>query len=267
MISGFTILSNPEKYKYPWREAIKSFLPLVDELVVVYDVYSSEDYRDSLKKMGCRVVSGIFDLRKFGWLSYGIMRTTGYLACKGDMVLMFDADGILHEKDVQKTKEQVTELLTKDNYVYGFWGKNRIYSPTKYWLQNKHSGWYKKKILGDNFDFYNQNKKGIPNWDMIPSNLRDGLQLDVRLFGYEHVFDTREILFERIVNYGRMHDLLGGVKPKSDDEYIKVYIDDLKESFNKKGKVMSIDEHPAIIKDKLLSLTDKQFGFSFFNLI
>lgn len=268
MTSGFTVLSNPDKYCYPWRESIKSFLPVVDELVVVYNVYSEEDHRQELLDMGCRVVSGIFDLRNIGWLSYGIMRTTGYTACKGDIVLMFDADGILHEKDVERTKEQAKDLSIRNDFAYGYWGKYRTYSPTKYWKQNKHSGWYNKRLMGDKFDFYHPNRKGIPNWDLVPPELHRGLQLDANLFGYEHTWDTKEILFERIVNYGHMRDMQQEKPIQNDQFYIDEYIADLKASFEKKGLIReNIEEHPRIIQEKLRNLTPDQFGHSFFGLI
>ena len=267
MISAFTILSNPDKYKYPWRESIKSFLPVVDELVVVYDVYSDPDLRPELEAMGVRVVSAIFDLRKIGWLSYGIMRTTGYQACKGDLILMFDADGILHEKDVKHTREQAEHFAKRDDIVYGYWGKYRTYSPTDYWIQNKHSGWYNKRILGDNFDFYHPNRKGIPNWAMLPEKWKQGVQLDAYLFGYEHVWDTREILEERIINYGHMRDTQAGKDIQSDEFYLKEYIDNLRNSMQTKGKKRILAEHPAVIQDKLKGLTDREFGHSYFNLL
>lgn len=267
MISAFTILSNPDKYKYPWRESIKSFLPVVDELVVVYDVYSEPDLRPELKSMGVRIVSAIFDLRTIGWLSYGIMRTTGYQACKGDIVLMFDADGILHEKDIQQTRKEAEYFSKRNDIAYGYWGKYRTYSPTDYWIQNKHSGWYNKRILGDNFDFYHPNRKGIPNWPMLPEALKQGVQLQTYLYGYEHVWDTREVLEERIINYGHMRDNQSGAIIQTDEFYLKEYIDNLRNSMQKKGLKRSLEDHPAIIQDKLRGLTDQEFGYSYFNLI
>lgn len=270
MISGFTLLSKPDRYCYPWRESIQSFLPVVDELIVVYDVYgdTEEDKArilDQLKGLGVRVVSGVFDLRKFGWMSYGVMRTTGYTACRGDVVLMFDADGILHEADHDILREEVANCMRQE-VAYGFWTKMRCYSPTRYWYQNKHSGWYNKKYLGDNFDFYAPNKKGIPNWWRLPPEKKDGKQLSARIFGYEHVFDTKEALFERIINYGTMADSLEGRPIKTDDEYIRLYILDLKETFERKGKTMEMDVHPKIIRPRLEQLTTEEFGHSFFGL-
>lgn len=272
MISGLTILSNPEKYRYPWREAIRSFLPVVDELVVVYNSYSEDDTRDEVEAMRglegkVRVVSGVFDLRKYGWASYGIMRTTGYVAAKGDIVLMFDADGILHERYQNRLKELSNEMISRREIAYGYWTKHRIYAPTKYWLQNKHSGWYKKNVLGDKFDFYHPSGKGIPNWERIPEHLRKGVQFDVVIYGYEHVWDTKELLRERATNYGHMMAMHYGQPLKSEEEYYQEYIANLKADLSKKSTTKSMDDHPAIIRPKLESLTENDFGYNFFGMI
>lgn len=269
MISAFTILSNPDKYGYPWREAVKSFLNsgVVDELVVVYNPYSEEDFRQELRDMGCRVVSGLFDLVKVGWLSYGIVRTTGYQACKGDFILMFDADGVLHEKDYGVLKQEVNMFQGRDDVAYGFWTKYRIFKPDTYWLQNKHSGWYNKRLLGDNFDFYAPDGRGIPNWWALPEKWKSGKQLSATLFGYEHTWDTKEAFIERMVNYGHMKAKLNNQPVQPDEFYVKEYIDDLKASLDKKGKKMDLSAHPAIMKERLDSINESHFGYNFFGML
>lgn len=267
MVSAFTILSDPDKYCYPWRESIKSFLPVVDELVVVLNPYSEENHKQEIKDMGCRVVSGLFDLRNIGWLSYGIVRTTGYQACKGDFVLMFDSDGILHENDHAVLKQEVSMFQGRNDIAYGFWSKYRIFKPDTYWLQNKHSGWYNKRLLGDDFDFYAPDKRGIPNWWGLPEKWKQGKQLSARIFGYEHTWDNKEIFIERMVNYGRMKARLTGQPYKPDEIYVSEYLLDLKESLDKKGKKMEASAHPAIIRDKIASINETHFGYNFFGML
>lgn len=272
MISGLTILSNPIKYRYPWQEAIKSFLPVVDELVVVHNPYSVDDSGKALDTLATenpkiRIVTGVFDLRKYGWASYGIMRTTGYQAAKGEIILMFDADGILHERYQGRLKTLCAEMLARRDVYYGYWTKHRIYSPTKYWLQNKHSGWYRKDLLGDKFDFYHPSGKGIPNWEKIPEQHRKGVQFDTVIYGYEHVWDTKELLRERATNYGHMMAMHYGQPFKTDEEYHDEYIATLKEDLSKKSLTKDLNDHPEIIREKLKSLTEGDFGYNFFGLI
>lgn len=265
--SGLVVLSNPVKYGYPFRESIESFKAVCDEIVVAYNVFSDDDSRKEIEKLGVRIVPTLFDLQKYGWLSYAAARTTGYQACKGDVVFMFDADGILHEKDVPVLKRQMAELYPRNDIVYGFWQKYRCYSPTRYWDQHKHSGWYFKSKLQDNFDFYHTSGKGIPNYDRIPDHQKRGVELDVKLYGYEHVWDTREAMMERVTNYGKMHDRQHNKEFKTTEDYFTDYVIELEAELKKKSKVMKLEDHPKIIQDRLKSLTPDYFGYDFFGRI
>lgn len=264
MISGLVILNSPEKYCYPYLESIKSFLPVCDEIVVVHNPYTDDGSREKLMNLDpkIRVVSGVFDLRNIGWISYGIMRTTGYQACKGDLVLMFDADGVLHENDIGKLKAHCDRINDYDE-VYGYWGKFRFYTPKAYRRQNKHSGWYNKGKLGDRFDFYNENGKGIPNHKYFTKAEERARQFDVDLWGYEHTFDTREVIMERAVNYGQMVSKQKGEPIKTDKEYWDDYVLDRKEE-SKTFLPMELDKHPKIMQEKLANLNENQFGFNYF---
>ena len=264
MISGMVILNEPEKYCYPYLESIKSFLPVCDEIVVVHNPYTDDGSREKLMNLDpkVRVVSGVFDLRNIGWISYGIMRTTGYQAAKGDVILMFDADGVLHENDVERLKQRCNEIPNMQE-VYGYWGKFRFYKPTHYRRQNKHSGWYNKGKLGDRFDFYNTNGKGIPNHQYMRPDEEKARQLDIDLWGYEHTFDTKEILLERAVNYGRMVSKQKGSEILADKEYWKMYIEDREEE-SKQYLPMDLDKHPEIMEERLNNLNETHFGYNFF---
>lgn len=268
MISGLVVLSNPNKGCYPYLESIKSFIPVCDEIVVVYNPYSIDNSREDIEKLGnrIRIVPAIFDLDKIGWISYGIARTTGYQACRGDIILMFDADGILHEKDINILKEETNKMISDKRFVYGFWGKNRIYSKNIYWDQHKHSGWYKKSYLKDSFDFYHSNGKGIPNFSRIPKEFDRGYEFPVKLYGYEHVFDTKEVLMEKTNRYGKMIDDYSKRLILTNEQYFDNYVRDLFKNLKERGKNMEIIEHPAIIQERLNKLTDKEFGFNFFGL-
>lgn len=266
MISGLVVLSDAIKGCYPFIESITSFLPVVDEMVVVINPYGTDNTEEVIRetfKDKVRVVHAAFNIRKYGWQSYAISRTTGYQACKGDVVMMFDADGILHEKDVELCKLRMDQQAANEETPSAYWLKHRIYKPDLYWEQKKHSGIYTKKFLGDHFDFYHPDGRGIPNWtrtDVVKSR-----QLDITLFGYEHVWDTKEMVMEKATRYGRMADKHAGRPLKADEEYFSQYIKDLKTGIEEKGKKMDISAHPKIIKDRLINLDESHFGYNFFN--
>lgn len=239
-------------------------LPAVNEMVVMMDILHEDGSREKIEKLDkkIRIVSSAFDLDKWGWISYGIMRTTGYQACKGDIVAMFDADGILHEKDIKSLKDNFKFLWMHGTHVSAYWGKYRFYKPTLYYDQHKHSGIYKKSVLGDRFDFFGRHL-GTPNKSRYYEGETDK-QLAIRLYGYEHLWDTKEVFHEKIVRYGRMKDMRFGKPFKKEEEYHKEYMRELLEKIGEVGRGMDINDQPAIIQEKLKGINKNHFGFNFF---
>ncbi len=270
MISGLVVLSNAEGMCYPYMESIKSLIPICDEIVCAFDWRTKDGTREKLEELrdkttSCdiRIVQTAFNIEEYGWQAYAIARTTGYQACNGDIVLMFDADGILHEKDEDNLKNNVARFSEFTDKSRGYWLKHRFYSPTKYHSQFKHSGIYNKKKLGDRFDFYQSKGKGSPNLDHLKEE--DGSwQFPIHLFGYEHVWDTEEVVRGKINRYGQMIDKLGRYPIKTPEEYFGIYRDKLIGKMKEKGKVMEIVDQPKIIQGKLKSVNESHFGFNWF---
>lgn len=261
MKSGLVILSNAIKYGYPYIESIKSVLPCVDEMVVVVDINSDDGTWESLENLPVRRIHGYFDLDVVGWKSYGIMRTLGYQACKGDIVVMFDADGVVHEKDQAGFRDEL-EMFSKSDRLHAFWMKYRLYKPTLYRHQKKHSGIYKKSVIGDKFDFFHPDGRGIPNMTMM--DFKKGLQLSTHIFGYEHFWYTREIFTNKIIRYGKMLDKQKGAPIKTDLEYFDIYLDELNKQLGEQGMKMKIEQHPASMQERLNNLTIEEFAFNWF---
>lgn len=111
-ISGFTMLRNGVKFDYPFREAILSLLPLVDELVVV--VGKGEDTTlEEVQKLASthpkiKLHESVWDenLRKHG----AILAQQTDLAmqyCTGDWGIYVQADEVYHEDDYAKIRSAI----------------------------------------------------------------------------------------------------------------------------------------------------------------
>jgi len=262
-ISGFVIMSEPERLCYPYLESVKSFLPLCDEIIVVYNILFQDEALEKLKNLDpkVKVISGLFDYDRFGWASQGIMRTNGYYASTGDIVLMFDADGILHEKDIEKARKELTDFYNGDR-VFGFWMKHRFNQRETWIRQAKHSGFYNKNKLGNSFNFYGGNKLATPNWGILPKEQDRGQQLDIYIYGYERCWDNREIFDYKLAKRRVMQASVG--KVLSEEEYIKEFLEERQVKCKNEGQYMPIEEQPKIIQDKLRAITPEQFGYSLF---
>ena len=269
-ISGLVILSEAAYGCYPFIESVRSFLPDVDELVVAFNVYGQNDGTreaiEAIKDPKIRIVSTVFDIYKYGWYSYGISRTMGYQACKGDVILMFDADGVLHEKDYSTLARELS-IFIDTKRATGYWEKRRIYKPDTYWDQHKHSGIYSKKILGDRFDFFRDDGKGAPNFTRLTPAEQDSFKFSVQLFGYEHVWDTEEVVKAKVNRYGRMADSLAGRELKTPEVYFSEYMQELVDGIKAKGKTMSVSDHPALMQNKLTQINNTHFGYNFFGYV
>jgi len=267
-ISGMVVLSEAQWLCYPYIEAISSFLPVVDEMVVAFNVYGREDgSRKKVAELGdkIRIVSTVFDIERYGWVSYGIARSMGYQACKGDIVLMFDADTVLHEDDHEKlNKELVGDLISTPSTPTGSWGNRKFYKPNLYYRQYKFPGIYNKEALGDRFDFFYLARRGAPNYSRLKETEQRTRQFDVVLFGYEHLWDTEEILRYKLNRYGRMSDELHKEPFKTPEEYFEHYMMGLKGNLSKKGQNLAIENHPKVMQEKLRGINESHFGHSFF---
>lgn len=267
-ISGMVIVSEAVWGCYPFVESIKSFLPVVDEMIVIFNVYGKNDGTlEALKGINdskIRIIPTSFDIEKHGWETYGIARTLGYQAAHGDIVLMFDCDGVLHEKDHTVLAGNLFDFLGQ-NCATGYWEKYRCYKPDLYWDQHKHSGIYNKRILGDRLDFLRDDRKGAFNFAQLTLQEGKSKSFSVILFGYEHMWDTKEVLNYKITRYGRMIDIQQGKSVKTPEEYFQIYMDDIAEGFKKKGKRMDLNNHPLIMQFKIRNLDETHFGYNFFN--
>ena len=263
-ISAFTILSEIERLNYPYIESLKSFLPICDELIAVCN--SLEKYKDgSLERIKneipeIQIIGGIFDYPKLGWLSQGIMRTNGYYASTGDIVLMFDADDILHEKSIENLSEFLTRFSNSESY-YAFWRRYKFRKLNYYTIQNKYPGIFNKNKIGNNFNFYGA-YLAEGNWNLLP-NTR-GLDSEFYLYGYERLWEDLKTLKYNLINSKLENFPEGKINVGlTDEEYIKNWILGNREKV-RNGLYMGIEEQPLIIQDKLRIIDNTMYGYSQF---
>jgi hypothetical protein len=257
-------MSEPDRLNFPYIECVKSFLPLCDEIIVVYNILKPDDGYDKLKNLDpkVKIIAGLFDYERFGWASQGIMRTNGYYASTGDIVLMSDCDAILHEKDIEDIRRQLTRIYD-EKVLYGFWMKHRFNRKETYVRQCKHSGIYNKSLLGNSFNFYGHTGNYAPNWDIIPEDQRRGRQLEAYIYGYEKLWDDWETFKDKVEKSRIMQKSVHSNIPESKD-FLENFMKEKREKTLVEGKLMSIDQQPKIIQEKLRQITPKMWGWSNF---
>ncbi|PUZ26835.1 hypothetical protein GA0116948_102383 [Chitinophaga costaii] len=147
-VVGFTFVRNAVKYDYPVKEAIRSILPLCDEVVVSVG-NSLDDTELLIRSIGSpkiRIVYSIWDdtLREGGRvLAVETDKAFAHVPADADWVIYIQADEVLHEADHEHIKAAM--LQYKDDarvegllfdYVH-FYGSYDYIGDSRTWYQHE----------------------------------------------------------------------------------------------------------------------------------
>ncbi len=146
-VSGFTFIRNAVRYDYPIVEAIRSILPLCDEVVVAVG-RSEDETRGLIEGMGeprVRVVETVWDdsLREGGRvLAIETDKALAAVSPESDWCVYIQGDEVLHEDGLPALRaamasapEEADGLLVKYRHFYG-----------SYDYVGASAGWYRHEI-------------------------------------------------------------------------------------------------------------------------
>jgi glycosyltransferase involved in cell wall biosynthesis len=108
-VSGVTIVKDGLALGYPFREAIRSLLPLVEELIV--NVGQGEDGTweavHALDDARIRPFRSVWDPRARDGQALSEQTNLAFARCRGDWIVYLQADEVLHEEDLPALTEQL----------------------------------------------------------------------------------------------------------------------------------------------------------------
>lgn len=289
MISAFTISKNVESQGYPYLESIQSFLPVIDEMIVVDSSTDGSTEKIQALSDKIRIVKEPWEDNWYYWrMNHNFDR--GFRECRGDIVMKFDLDRVLHEDGVGKLKENFRIMLT-ENYLTLVASAisvpvvNRInHDKNQIVATNVKLGREQGMNLRFGVDLDYGLHNNIVDYRFTEHNLIFGkreygqyLEFPNRIFNYGHCFMTKKQtldLFYRIwnapalqykfkyKNEQRMNRVFRGFT--SYDKTAEIYMNSNKNLSERISKFEEVDlnYHPEIIQDKIKNLKPEQRGYN-----
>lgn len=147
-ISGFSFVRNGAKLYYPFAEAVRSILPLVDEF---YIAVGQGDEGDTTRATLATIDDPKFHIIDTVWdnslrkgIVHALQTDVAKDACSGDWLFYLQADEVIHEKYLPVIRARCEQLLD-DAEVEGLLFKYRHFWGDYNHYQAGH-GWYKNEI-------------------------------------------------------------------------------------------------------------------------
>lgn len=179
-ISGFTFIRNGNKLDYPYLEAIKSILPICDEVIVV--VGDCEDgTRESIVALDepkIRIIDTVWDetMREGGKiLAYQTNIAMDHIT--GDWGFYIQGDEVIHEKYLSTVRAEMQRHLNNPEVEGLLFGYQHFYGSYQY-VGDSHK-WYRREIR------VIRNNKQIRSYLDAQGFRKDGEKLKVKLIEAE----------------------------------------------------------------------------------
>jgi glycosyltransferase involved in cell wall biosynthesis len=146
-ISGCTIVKDGIKLAYPFIEAIKSILPVCDEVVVGVGK-SSDDTKSRVSAINdpkIKVFETVWDTdKRRGGLILSEQTNIAMEKCGGDWIFYIQADEVFHENGIENLKRKLGEIDDKKDVDGLYLAYKHFYG--SYFTVQTGRNWYKDEV-------------------------------------------------------------------------------------------------------------------------
>lgn len=282
-ISAFIVVTEPLSTGYPIIECVKSILPLVDELVIIYgrdEIESREKLCNLSKKVRC-IVTNMWE-KRWHYSSMTSHMHLGLMSCTGDLVFKIDSDYIFKfEKgeDVEKYRMKLFNHLLTDHIIY---------LPKCNYLINGYFCYIEKNIYCINRYLLNKDKLSYKidvdnyvNTIMIDGkyNVANIKDKEYAVFNYDcTIMDWNQFISKQRAWFTAYYMYAGNLKHfkidmnvvNNDHKLYKYVIDRLIKRIEWSAKKSMLFKYgdkfnPKVIRPVIKSLNNTQYGKNYFN--
>ncbi len=262
-LSVFTTVTDPSRRGDNYRDALKCYSNLVDEVVVVCG--GDEMYDDLIKyARNVDLVTIYSDWPKeFSWEFIGQQFQRGYQACTGDWVIHADLDFIFHEKDFEKI---MTVLNNYDEAPAVTFYKWQFILPDRYNVKSRLALAINKKRYGERIKFNGGGDLCQPTLDGEDLDIANLPESKAPFYNYEKLIKTEDQIIDDVQRMDNAYLRYFGHPLYSRDDrtayegWLKMVLG----RFNKPHQRIKLEEHPKYVQDTIKNLTPEQFGYNAF---
>lgn len=283
-LSIFTTITKPEYWQYAWKQAIKNYLDVADEVVVVYGAKEDEELFKDFKVPDNKELTLIYDLwpYEFEWSDIARHFNKGLEACTGDWAMKCDIDYFIHENDIKTLR---VALHTHTSWMACSFMKFTVLNRFRAYQKVHMPFIINKSKMGDTIKFgiaTNQDTAwGYPvlvKGFNTKHNLPEGTLIDeshvrstgVDVWNYDNFFRSKEITAENFLRFSRAREKsgFGYTWGETKEQALKMFCNMASSRVRKTEgtfKPLTIDSHPARIRKRIRNMNKWKFGFNNWN--
>jgi len=237
-------MTNPEKRRDPWKEALNCYKDVSEEVVVVGQSWEKE----------------------FKWSKIGKVFQEGFAKSKSDWVLHLSVDMFIHENDIKKIFDSISKnpeipALTLPKY--------KFFEPGRYEIKSFETVLLNKKKF-PNIKFDGGGDICLPTINKKVLNQINTKILNVPIWNYDSTFRTKEIIAEDRARFARAwfreFNTYGERGGPSVEEAFDAWFKMVKVRYPFHTNKTTLEKHPKYILDRLNNIKDYEFGSSLFGL-
>lgn len=281
-VSCFTTITNPILRQDPFMEAIKSYLAVFDEVVVV-DGGSTDGSLEMLQALDDKRLVILSEPWEEDWSfdRFTQNKNEGLYACTGDWAVLMDIDFLIKKEDgdnLRQALEQFPEAHVVNLLKWQFLLVDRynIKSRLPYCLNKR----FPQVRLGEAIDartdlvqpIWMEGEKEVATGKIPYGKLIQKEYMpdpSIPIFNYECCFKDEETVKREFFKNARawkhyyQTNEWGG---QSEEAAWQFWKDMQGGRIKRPSRVITIDEHPEPIQETIKLLTSDKFGYSGFNM-